>query len=137
MKEIRIVDEINLLEGHAWVHSDSSGGTCVFNGTVRNQTKGKEVMHLEFEAYESMALKELDKIADEAFEKYDIQKILIHHVVGRKMVGETVVLIAVASAHRKAAFKACHYAIDRLKETVPIWKKETFNDGSHWVAAHP
>jgi molybdopterin synthase catalytic subunit len=120
-----------------WVISPQCGGIDVFIGTVRNATKGKQVMRLEFEAYESMALKEMRKIAEQAMEKWAINKILIHHRVGVLDVGEVPVVIAVAAAHRDAAFDACRYAIDTLKQTVPIWKKEVFEDGEVWVAAHP
>ena len=114
-----------------------SGGIDVFIGTVRDATKGKTVVRLEFEAYEPMAIKEMQKIADEAFVKWPIQKLLIHHRVGVLEVGEVPVIIAVSCAHRDAAFEACRYVIDTLKQTVPIWKKEVFEDGEVWVAAHP
>ncbi len=119
------------------VKDDSAGGLVLFTGTVRNHTKGKEVIRLEFEAYAPMALKEMEKIARVAVEKWDILHIAIHHRVGVLEIGEIPVLIAVGAAHRKAAFEACEFAIDTLKETVPIWKKEIFADGEVWVAAHP
>lgn len=121
---------------NAVLHS-GSGGIDVFIGTVRDCTKGKTVVALEFEAYEPMALREMTKIADEASIKWPVNHILIHHRTGRLLVGEVAVIIAVSAAHRGAAFDACRYAIDTLKETVPIWKKEQFEDGSVWVAAHP
>ncbi|PJJ84984.1 molybdenum cofactor biosynthesis protein MoaE [Mucilaginibacter auburnensis] len=120
-----------------WVMSPDCGGIDVFIGTVRNATKGKTVVRLEFEAYEVMALTEMEKIAEQAFDKWPVQKILIHHRTGVLQVGEVPVIIAVAAAHRGAAFDACRYIIDTLKETVPIWKKEFFEDGAVWVAAHP
>ncbi|MCA6073483.1 molybdenum cofactor biosynthesis protein MoaE [Fulvivirga sedimenti] len=119
------------------VKDDSAGGLVLFTGTVRNHTKGKEVIRLEFESYAPMALKEMEKIARAAMDKWDILHIAIHHRVGVLEIGEIPVLIAVGAAHRKAAFEACAYAIDTLKETVPIWKKEIFADGAVWVAAHP
>ena len=109
----------------------------MFIGTVRNATKGKAVIRLEFEAYEAMALSELEKIASQAAEKCPVQKILIHHRVGVLAIGEVPVIIAVSAAHRAAAFDACRFIIDTLKQTVPIWKKEIFEDGEVWVAAHP
>ena len=109
----------------------------VFVGTVRNQTGGKRVVRLEFEAYEPMALSEMRKIAESALALYAVQRVSIHHRVGVLEVGELPVVIAVGSAHRKAAFEACAYCIDTLKERVPIWKKEVFEDGAVWVAAHP
>lgn len=120
-----------------WVMNPQCGGIDVFIGTVRNITKGKTVVRLEFEAYEAMALNEMRKIAEEALHKWPVQKILIHHRTGVLQTGEVPVIIAVAAAHRGAAFEACRYAIDTLKQTVPIWKKEVFEDGEIWVAAHP
>ena len=117
--------------------SPASGGIDVFIGTVRNQTKGKNVTRLEFEAYEPMALSEMEKIAVQAFEQWPVQKILIHHRTGVLQIGEIPVIIAVSAAHRAAAFEACRYIIDTLKQTVPIWKKEFFEDGEIWVGAHP
>lgn len=114
-----------------------SGGIDVFIGTVRNATKGKPVIRLEFEAYEKMARKEMEKIAAQVISKWPVHKILIHHRTGALAVGEIPVIIAVAAAHRAAAFEACRWSIDTLKETVPIWKKEIFEDGEVWVAAHP
>lgn len=119
------------------VASDSAGGTVVFVGTVRNQTKGKKVLHLDFEAYEPMALKEMRKIAEEVSRRWEALHVSVHHRVGSLQIGEIPVIIAVSTPHRKAAFEACQYAIDTLKETVPIWKKEFFEDGEVWVAAHP
>lgn len=113
------------------------GGIVSFVGTVRNQTKGKPVLKLEFEAYEKMALKEMHKIADQAKIKFQVEEVLIHHRTGLLKVGEEAVVIVVAAPHRKAAFQACEYCIDTLKETVPIWKKEFFEDGEVWVSAHP
>ncbi|MDX5423476.1 MAG: molybdenum cofactor biosynthesis protein MoaE [Hymenobacteraceae bacterium] len=120
-----------------WVMSPQCGVIDVFIGTVRNATKGKAVLRLEFEAYGKMALKEMRKIAEQAQAKWPIEKILLHHRTGVLQVGEVPVIIAVAAAHRDAAFDACRYIIDTLKETVPIWKKEIFEDGEVWVAAHP
>ena len=117
--------------------SPESGGIDIFIGTVRNATKGKPVIRLEFEAYEPMAKAEMEKIMKQASEKWPVQKILIHHRVGVLEVGEVPVIIAVSAAHRAAAFDACRFIIDTLKQTVPIWKKEIFNDGEIWVAAHP
>ena len=109
----------------------------MFIGTVRNATKGKAVIRLEFEAYEVMAVSEMEKIASQAAENWPVQKILIHHRTGILEVGEVPVIIAVSAAHRAAAFDACRFIIDTLKQTVPIWKKEFFEDGEVWVGAHP
>ena len=113
------------------------GGIVTFIGTVRNHHKGKKVLRLEFEAYESMAISEMRKIAEVAIEKYEIDKILIYHRTGVLDIGEIPVIIIAAAPHRRAAFEACKYAIDTLKETVPIWKHEFYEDGDIWVAAHP
>lgn len=128
---------LNIQSAIDWVMSPESGGIDVFIGTVRNATKGKPVIRLEFEAYEPMALAEMEKIVKQAFNKWPVQKVLIHHRTGVLNVGEVPVVIAVSAAHRAAAFDACRYIIDTLKETVPIWKKEIFEDGEVWVAAHP
>lgn len=120
-----------------WVMTPQSGGIDVFIGTVRAATKGKTVVRLEFEAYEPMARKEMQKIAKQAFAQWPVQKLLIHHRTGVLEVGDIPVIIAVSCAHRDAAFEACRFLIDTLKQTVPIWKKEIFEDGEVWVAAHP
>jgi molybdopterin synthase catalytic subunit len=116
--------------------SPECGSTDIFIGTVRNQTNGKRVIRLEYEAYESMALKEMQKIADDVFERWEIKNILIHHRTGILHIGGIAVVIAVSTPHREAAFKASRYAIDTLKKTVPIWKKEVFEGGEEWVSAH-
>jgi len=138
MTEIQIMSEsIDIMGCINWVMSPECGGIDVFIGTVRNTTKGKQVIRLEFEAYEKMALQQMGRIADEVMVKWPVQKILIHHREGILQVGEVPVVIAVSAAHRDAAFDACRYVIDTLKKTVPIWKKEVFEDGDVWVAAHP
>lgn len=129
--------KLNLQDCYNFVQDASCGGIALFVGTVRNTTKNKEVKLLDFSGYEPMALKEMQKIADTALEKFPIFKIAIHHAVGELQIGEIPVIIAVSSAHRKAAFEACEFAIDTLKETVPIWKKEHFEDGEVWVNSHP
>ncbi|MEO6070621.1 MAG: molybdenum cofactor biosynthesis protein MoaE [Chitinophagaceae bacterium] len=113
------------------------GGINLFVGTVRSHTNGKKVEALFFEAYEKMALKELRKIAEDSIKNWPVQTIVIRHRVGTLLVGDIPVVIAVGAAHRSAAFEACQYIIDTLKQTVPIWKKEIFRDGEVWVAAHP
>ena len=136
--DIQILDTALIeKECHAFAAHPAAGGTVVFVGTVRNQTKGKAVVRLEFEAYEPMAIKEMKKIADAVINKWNALKVCIHHRVGSLAIGEIAVIVAVSTPHRKAAFEACEYAIDTLKETVPIWKKEVFEDGGVWVAAHP
>ncbi|NDC43346.1 MAG: molybdenum cofactor biosynthesis protein MoaE [Chitinophagia bacterium] len=119
------------------VETTTTGGINLFVGTVRDTTKGKHVLRLEFEAYAPMAEREMAKIATAAYEHWPLQRVAMHHRTGILAVGEIAVIIAVAAAHRDAAFAACRYCIDILKETVPIWKKEIFEDGSVWVNAHP
>jgi molybdopterin synthase catalytic subunit len=131
------VSTLNVPDCVDWILSPESGGIDVFIGTVRNATKGKTVVRLEFEAYDKMALNEMEKIAQQASAQWPVQKILIHHRTGVLQIGEIPVIIAVSAAHRDAAFDACRYIIDTLKQTVPIWKKEIFEDGEVWVAAHP
>jgi molybdopterin synthase catalytic subunit len=128
---------LDILSCIQWVMTPQCGGIDVFIGTVRNSTKGKQVLRLEFEAYETMALHQMQKIGDEAMKHWPLEKILIHHRTGVLQVGEVPVIIAVAAAHRATAFEACRFAIDRLKQTVPIWKKEVFEDGETWVTANP
>lgn len=115
------------------VEDPAAGGLDVFVGTTRNQSNGRTVLALEYEAYSPMALKMMHRIADEARTKFGISKISIVHRVGRLEIGEASVVIAASSAHRAEAFEACRYAIDMLKKTVPIWKKEFFADGEIWV----
>ncbi len=136
--QVKIVDfSLDIMACINQVTSPSCGGIDVFIGTVRDGTNGKSVLRLEFEAYESMALREMQKIAEQTFERWPIQSIAIHHRTGVLQIGDIAVVIAVGAAHRDAAFEACRYAIDTLKQTVPIWKKEVFEDGAVWVAAHP
>ena len=135
---IKITSEkLNLQECYSFVEDDFCGGISAFIGTVRNDTQGKEVTQLDFSTYKPMAIKEMQKIADLTLEKFDVKKIAIHHAEGMLQIGEVPVIITVSSKHRKAAFEACEFAIDTLKETVPIWKKEYFSDGEVWVNAHP
>ncbi|UTA68529.1 molybdenum cofactor biosynthesis protein MoaE [Emticicia sp. 21SJ11W-3] len=120
-----------------FVKTADAGGIVTFVGTVRNATQGKAVVRLDFEAYEPMAISEMKKIAEAALVAFSLKKIAIHHRVGTLSIGEVPVVIAVSAAHRKAAFDACEYVIDTLKETVPIWKKEIFEDGEIWVSSTP
>ena len=129
--------KLNVQDCYNFVQDASCGGIALFAGTVRNETKNKEVCLLDFSTYEPMAIKEMQKIAEQALNKFPIYKIAIHHAIGELQIGDIPVIIAVSSAHRKAAFEACQFAIDTLKETVPIWKKEHFDDGEVWVNSHP
>jgi molybdopterin synthase catalytic subunit len=115
----------------------SDGAVCVFDGIVRNNTRGRQTLFLDYEAYEEMALSQMRSLAAEALAKFPIRDVALLHRLGRLEVGETSVLIVVASAHRGAAFDACRWLIDTLKKTVPIWKKEHFVDGAVWAAGEP
>ena len=130
-------DPLEIQTSIHWVQSPQSGGINIFIGSVREFTAGKRVISLEFEAYEKMAIQEMHKIAEQVQHKWSVNKILLHHRTGRLSVGQIPVLIAVSASHRDEAFEACRYIIDTLKQTVPIWKKEIYEDGEMWVSAHP
>jgi len=119
------------------IKSSSDGAVCVFDGIVRNNTRGRETLFLDYEAYEEMALNQMRGLVAEALTKFSIRDVTLLHRLGRLEVGETSVLIVVASAHRGAAFDGCRWLIDTLKKTVPIWKKEHFADGAVWAAGEP
>jgi molybdopterin synthase catalytic subunit len=112
---------------------DEDGAICIFEGVVRNNSKGKRTLHLVYEGYETMALKKLEEIGMFVQEAWEIGCIAIIHRLGHLDIGETSVAVIVTSAHRRASFDACHYAIDKLKKVVPIWKKEFFEDGEVWI----
>ena len=138
MTDIRLTnDPLDINACISAVMTPQAGGIDVFIGTVRDHTKGKRVLWLEFEAYETMAVSEMQKIVTSATEQWPLHRVVLHHRTGKLEVGEVPVVIAVSAAHRDAAFAACRYIIDTLKQTVPIWKKEFFEDGEVWVAAHP
>jgi molybdopterin synthase catalytic subunit len=109
------------------------GAICIFDGVVRNNSKGKRTLHLVYEAYDTMALKKLEEIGIFVRQAWDIGCIAMIHRLGHLDIGESSVAVIVTSAHRRAAFDACHYAIDKLKKVVPIWKKEFFEDGEVWI----
>ena len=115
------------------IKAPEDGAAVVFDGFVRNNFRGKRTLYLEYEAYEAMALAKMREIGSQMREKFQIHRIIIVHRLGRLEIGETSVWIAVSSAHRAAAFDACRYAIDTLKRTVPIWKKEYFAGGAVWA----
>ena len=115
----------------------SDGAVVVFDGIVRDNTRGRRTLHLDYEAYEAMAEKQMAELAAQAIERYGVRGVTLVHRLGRLEIGETSVLIVVASAHRGAAFEACRWVIDTLKKTVPIWKKETFVDGAVWADGEP
>jgi molybdopterin synthase catalytic subunit len=116
-----------------YVRAAEDGAVVTFDGCVRNHSRGRTTLYLDYEAYESMALTKIREIAGQIHEKFPIHLVAIAHRLGRLEIGETSVFIAVSSAHRPAAFDACRFAIDTLKRTVPIWKKEYFEDGAVWA----
>ena len=115
------------------VRSDADGAVNVFLGVARKYSRGREVVHLEYEAYPEMAEKKLAEIGDELRVKFGAERVAILHRTGVLKIGEASVGIGIATPHRKESFVACQYAIDRLKEIVPIWKKEVWSDGSQWI----
>ncbi len=118
------------------VRSDDSGAVAVFYGVVRNENMGRSVRYLEYDVYPEMAIKKMREIAEEVRARYPITGIGALHRVGRLEIGETSLLVAVSSVHRTAAFEACHFAVDRIKQVVPIWKKEVWDDGEEWIEGH-
>ena len=120
----------------ARVEGPDAGGVVSFIGRVRNHARGQTIEHLEYEAYPAMAEKEMEKIVDEAVEKWPGTRVAIAHRIGRLEIGDAAVIVIAASAHRGEAFDACEFAIDTLKVTVPIWKREVATDGAYWVDDH-
>ena len=118
----------------ALVRKDSNGAVVTFLGTTRDSFEGRRVIMLEYEAFEEMAINKLEDIRRELQAEFQIDDIAIAHRIGSVPIGEISLVVAVASPHRLEAFQACHQAVNRLKETVPIWKKEIYEDGSRWVA---
>ena len=116
------------------VRRDSNGAVVTFLGNTRDNFEGKSVIRLEYEAYVKMAVKKLEEIRQEMMQQFGIEDIAISHRIGVVDIGETSLVVAVASPHRTEAFQACHKVVDRVKEIVPIWKKEVYADGSRWVA---
>jgi molybdopterin synthase catalytic subunit len=121
----------------AALQKPEDGAVVIFEGVVRNHTRQRRTLYLEYEAYDSMALAQMATLVAEAKQKFAIRDAAIHHRLGRLEIGECSVVIVVASAHRDAAFEACRWLIDTLKRTVPIWKKEHFEDGAVWVDGEP
>lgn len=121
----------------ARIKRGEDGAAVVFEGVVRNQTRGRRTLYLDYEAYEEMALQQMEGLAEQALTDFKVREVALVHRLGRLEIGETSVLIVVASAHRAAAFEACRWLIDTLKRTVPIWKKEHFEDGAVWADGEP
>ena len=121
----------------AGMKAGPDGAVCVFDGIVRDNSRGRKTLYLDYEAYREMALEQMRELAAEAVTKFGVRDVALVHRLGRLMVGETSVLVVVSSAHRGAAFEACRWLIDTLKKTVPIWKKEQFEDGAVWADGEP
>lgn len=128
------IDSHRVLDG---LKQGKDGAAVVFEGVVRNHTRGRKTLYLDYQAYEEMALEQMESLADQALRQFQIRDVAIVHRLGRLEIGETSVLIVVASAHRSAAFDGCRWLIDTLKRTVPIWKKEYFEDGAVWADGEP
>lgn len=127
-------EPISILEMRDRLLRGADGAVCIFDGVARDNTRGRATRYLEYEGYEEMALKTMRQIGEEAHGRWPtIDRVGIRHRLGRIEIGESSVVIVVTSAHRKVAFEACQFAIDRLKQIVPIWKKEYFEDGAVWV----
>jgi molybdopterin synthase catalytic subunit len=124
--------ELNLVVD-ALGRQDADGAVVTFLGLVRNHNKGRRVQYLEYEAFEPLALKTFARIIDEARERWPGARLALHHRVGRLQIGEASVAIAAASAHRSEAYAACRYAIERVKQIAPIWKREFFDGGDMWI----
>ncbi|WP_419803737.1 molybdenum cofactor biosynthesis protein MoaE [Terriglobus sp.] len=121
----------------AALKAGEDGAVTVFDGIVRNNTKGRATLYLDYSAYDAMALEQMRALATEAVTRFGVRDVAMVHRLGRLQVGETSVLIAVASAHRGVTFDACRWLIDTLKKQVPIWKKEIFMDGAVWAPGEP
>src|SRR5262249_34042860 len=118
------------------VEDPGCGAVVTFVGTVRQTNEGRHVDHLEYEAYPGMAEAKMAEIADEIQARWGLDRVAMAHRIGRCDVGEPSIVIAIASPHRREAFEACHYAIDRIKEIAPIWKREVWKDGAVWIGMH-
>ena len=128
------IDSQSLIQA---IKRPEDGAVAVFEGIVRNHSRNRRTLYLDYEAYEPMALKKLEDLAEQARERFAVREVALVHRLGRLEIGETSVLIVVASAHRAAAFDACRWLIDTLKKTVPIWKKEHFEGGAVWADGEP
>ncbi len=135
---IAITDQpIDVDAAIAAAQSERAGAVNVFIGTVRNHAARQTVVRLEYEAYDKMALKKMEEVAAEARRRWPVEKAAIVHRKGILQIGEVAVVIAVSTPHRRESFEACQYIIDTIKQVVPIWKKEVYENGETWIAAHP
>jgi molybdopterin synthase catalytic subunit len=124
--------DINSILGTGAANSD--GSDLIFIGKVRDHSRGKTVTHIDYEIYNEMAVKELNRIADEASAEHELNRIIVIHRFGRVMLGEASIIILVSSPHRDSSYQASRYIIDEIKKRVPIWKKEFYTDGSEWIS---
>jgi molybdopterin converting factor subunit 1 len=136
-KALIVRDPIDTQGVLARIKRSEDGAAVVFEGVVRNQTRGRRTLYLDYEAYEEMALQQMEELAGQALKQFQVREVALVHRLGRLEIADTSVLIVVASAHRAAAFDACRWLIDTLKRTVPIWKKEYFEDGAVWAEGEP
>jgi molybdopterin synthase catalytic subunit len=135
---IAITDQpIDVDAAIAAAQSERAGAVNVFIGTVRNHAARRTVVRLEYESYDKMALKKMEEVAAEACRRWPVEKVAVVHRKGVLQIGEVAVVIAVSTPHRRESFEACQYIIDTIKQVVPIWKKEVYENGETWVAAHP
>lgn len=130
-------EHLEVSECEAWLRSSEDGGVVLFVGNIRQFNRGQQVDFLEFEAYEEMVHHQLHLHARVLQEKFAIHKVLLHHRVGTLYPGETAVIAGIAAPHRKEAFEACMQLMTTLKEDIPIWKKEVYEDGHHWISSTP
>ena len=128
-------DELDPGAAAAAAEHPGAGAIVTFVGTTRDNTAGRRVLFLDYEAYRPMADEQLARVADEMRERWDLRAVAIHHRLGRVEIGEASLVVAASSPHRKDAFEACHFSIDRIKQIVPIWKKEFFEGGEVWVGS--
>ena len=136
---LEITDQtIDVAATLARVEDAGAGAVNAFIGTVRNQSTGRRVLRLHYEAYDSMALRQLEHVVRQAQEKWPmLREVAVVHRKGTLSIGDVAVVVAVSTPHRADSFAACEFIIDTLKQVVPIWKKEEYEDGSVWIAAHP
>jgi molybdopterin synthase catalytic subunit len=125
-----VLDPIGLCER---VSTPEAGAVVLFSGIVRDNNLGRRVEHLEYDAYPPLAERTLADIANEALSRWDLTEVAIHHRIGRLEIGEASLLVAVSAPHRAEAFEACHYCVDRVKQAVPVWKKEVWEGGESWI----
>ena len=128
-------DELDVRQVVSHVQHPGAGAIATFVGTTRDNTAGRRVLFLDYEAYRPMADRQLQRVADEMRERWKLTGVAIYHRLGKLEIGEASLVVAVSSAHRKEAFEACQYSIDRIKQIVPIWKKEFFEGGEVWVGS--